>query len=197
MGGRVSGPGATLTSERLVLRPWRPEDREPFAALNADPEVMRFFPAVLSRTESDAVADRIEAHFSRYGYGFWAVEIRGGAPFVGFTGLAEVTFDVPFAPATEVGWRLAREHWGRGYATEAGHAALRYAFETLGREEVVAFAVAGNARSRAVMERLGMTHDEADDFEHPALPPGHPLRQHVLSRLTLAQWTAAGGERRP
>lgn len=165
------------------MRPWRAEDREPFAAINADPEVMRFFPQLLTRGQSDEVADRIEAHMAEHGFGFWALEEFGGAPFVGFAGLGVVQFEAPFTPATEIGWRLAREHWGRGYATEAAGAALGYGFDVLGVQEVVAFAVKDNLRSRAVMERLGMTRDPADDFDHPRLPNDSPLRRHVLYRI--------------
>lgn len=177
----------TLRTARLLLRPWRAEDRDAFAALNADPVVMRFFPTTLTREESDQVADRIEAHFVQHGFGFWAIEVLDGPPFVGFTGLSTVTFDAPFTPATEIGWRLAREYWGRGIATEAARAALDFGFGELGLREVVAFAVKDNARSRAVMERLGMTHDPRDDFDHPRLPSGDPLQRHVLYRIRRAE----------
>lgn len=181
----------TLRTERLLLRPWRSEDLDAFAALNADPEVMRCFPAPLTREESDDLVDRIEAHFAEHGFGFWAVEVLGGASFVGFTGLAVAPFEAPFTPAVEIGWRLAREHWGRGYATEAAHAALTFGFGELGLQEIVAFAVQDNSRSRAVMERLGMTHDPADDFNHPRLPSGHPLELHVLYRIRRAEYLTA------
>ena len=130
-----------IKGERLILRPWTPNDREAFAQLNADPCVMEFFPATLSREESDATADRIEAHFAQHGFGFWAVELLGGPSFIGFTGLAVVPFEAPFTPGVEIGWRLAREQWGRGYATEAAKLALAYGFENLGLDEIVAFAV--------------------------------------------------------
>jgi RimJ/RimL family protein N-acetyltransferase len=172
-----------LETERLILRRWREGDREPFAALNADPVVMEHFPALGSRGESDAMVDRIEAHFDRRGFGLWVVEVRGGAPFVGFVGLWTPTFEAHFMPAVEVGWRLAREHWGHGYATEAARAAVDYGFEEHELDEIVAFTVPANFRSRRVMERLGMTHDPADDFDHPGIPEGHPLRRHVLYRL--------------
>lgn len=172
-----------LETERLRLRRWREGDREPFAALNADPVVMEHLPALTSRAESDAMVDRIEAHFDRRGFGLWAVEVRGGAPFVGFVGLWTPMFEAHFTPAVEVGWRLARAHWGHGYATEAARAAVDYGFEELELEEIVAFTVPGNFRSRRVMERLGMTHDPVDDFDHPGIPAGHPLRRHVLYRL--------------
>ncbi|GIU88749.1 MAG: N-acetyltransferase [Acidimicrobiia bacterium] len=180
-----------LRTGRLRLRAWRPADREPFAALNADPEVMRHFPAPLTRAESDAAADAIAAGLARLGWGLWAVEVEGegGAPFVGFVGLSVPAFAAPFTPCVEVGWRLAREHWGKGYATEGATAAVGFAFGVLGLDEVVSFTVPANRRSRAVMERLGMTHDPADDFDHPRLPEGHPLRRHVLYRLPRGRWS--------
>jgi RimJ/RimL family protein N-acetyltransferase len=172
-----------LRTERLLLRPWRPADREPFAALNADAEVMRHFPAPLTREQSDAFADRIEATFEQQGWGLWAVEVRDGGEFVGFTGLGRPSFDAHFMPAIEIGWRLARGAWGRGYATEAARAAAAFGFETLAADELVSFTAVANTRSRAVMERLGMTYDPADDFDHPSVPAGHELRRHVLYRL--------------
>jgi ribosomal-protein-alanine N-acetyltransferase len=171
-----------VVTARLLLRRWRAEDRAPFAALNADPEVMRFFPAVLSPAESAALAEAIDAHFDVHGFGLWAVEVPGVAPFVGYVGLNVPTFAAPFTPCVEIGWRLAAAHWGRGYATEAARAVLGHAW-TLGLDEVVSFTTAANARSRAVMTRLGMRHEPADDFDHPRLPPGHPLRPHVLYRI--------------
>lgn len=175
--------GPTITTGRLLLRPWRDDDLAPFAALNADPRVMEFFPARLSAAESGQLAARIRAHLRDRGYGLWAVEVPGTAPFIGFVGLATVAAALPFAPAVEVGWRLAADHWGRGYATEAARAALDFGFRTLGLGEVVSFTAALNQRSRQVMRRLGMTRSPADDFEHPALAAGHPLRPHVLYRI--------------
>jgi RimJ/RimL family protein N-acetyltransferase len=172
-----------LRTGRLILRGWRPADREPFAALNADPVAMEHFPARLSREESDAFADRIEAGLRELGWGLWAVEVPGVAGFIGFVGLAEARFYAPFTPAVEVGWRLARANWGRGYATEAARAAVDHGFRELGLEEIVSFTIPANRRSRAVMERLGMTRDPADDFDHPGIPAGHPMRRHVLYRL--------------
>lgn len=178
-----------LRTERLLLRPWRVEDREAFAVMNADPEVMEFLPLALSRAESDALADRIEKHFAQHGFSLWALEVAGGPSFIGFAGLLAVGFEAPFTPAVEVGWRLAREHWGMGYATEAARAAIRYGFERGGLDEIVAFTFEGNLRSRRVMERIDMTRDPADDFEHPLLPSGHPLRRHVLFRLLKTRAT--------
>lgn len=183
-----------LETERLLLRGWRPADRAPFAALNADPEVMEHFPARLSRRESDAMADHIEAHFDREGWGLWAMQERTSGAFLGFTGLARPAFEAPFMPAVEVGWRMARSAWGRGYATEAARASATFAFEALGLEEIVSMAVVANARSRSVMQRLGMTRDPAEDFDHPLVAEAH-LRRHVLYRLTAAHWRAAAGRR--
>lgn len=176
-----------LQTPRLLLRPWRDEDLAPYAALNADPEVMRHFPALLSREESDAQAERIRANFEARGWGLWAVEVKGGAPFIGFVGLAVPGFEAPFMPATEIGWRLARSAWGQGYASEAARAALGFGFAQLGLEAIVSFTALGNQRSRAVMERIGM-HNTGQDFEHPRVPEGSPLRRHVLYRLERRDW---------
>lgn len=174
---------AELRTDRLWLRRWRPGDRAPFAALNADAEVMRHFPAPLLRDESNAFADRIGLSLERDGWGLWALEVQATREFIGFTGLARATFEARFTPAVEIGWRLARAAWGHGYATEAARAAAGFGFEQLGCEELVSFTAVSNARSRAVMQRLGMTHDPADDFDHPRVPEGHPARRHVLYRL--------------
>ncbi len=172
-----------LRTERLVLRRWRDSDREPFAALNADPVVMEHFPSTLSRVDSDGLVDRIEAGFEERGWGLWAVEVAGADPFIGFVGLNPATFEAPFTPATEVGWRLAREAWGHGYATEGARAAVTFGFEACGLGEIVSFTAAGNERSRRVMERLGMRRDPSGDFDHPTIELGHRLRRHVLYRL--------------
>lgn len=178
----MDGP-TELETPRLRLRHWRPSDREPFAAINADPAVMEYFPAPLDREESDRLIDSIETRFERHGFGLWALEVLATEEFVGFTGLAAPSFEAHFTPAVEVGWRLARPAWGKGYATEAGRASLAFGFEQAGLREVVSLTSVGNARSRAVMERLGMTRDPADDFDHPGLEEGHPLRRHVLYRI--------------
>jgi RimJ/RimL family protein N-acetyltransferase len=173
----------TLPSGRICLRRWREEDREPFATMNSDARVMEFFPSRLSRIESDALVDHIQEHFSEHGFGLWAIEVPDVAPFIGFAGLAVPRFSAHFTPCVEIGWRLAIEHWGRGYATGAARLALGYGFGTLALSEVVSFTSATNHRSRAVMERLGMRRDPDEDFDHPALPESHPLRRHVLYRL--------------
>lgn len=170
-----------LRTERLRLRAWRDEDLAAFAALNADPRVMRYFPAPLSPAQSDAMAARSAERFKADGFGLWAIEAIGECAFAGFVGLAVPSFEASFTPCVEIGWRLAHAAWGRGYATEGARAALDFAFGTLGLPEVVSFTAASNERSRRVMERLGMAF--GGGFEHPRLPAGHPLRGHVLYRL--------------
>lgn len=177
-----------LPTERLTLRGFRPGDRAPFAAINADPEVMEFLDGPLSRAESDRLADRIEAHWRARGFGLWALEVTATGSFIGFTGLSVPGFQAAFTPAVEVGWRLARAAWGLGYATEAGSASLRFAFQDLGLEEVVSFTSRRNHRSRAVMDRLGMVHRRQEDFRHPKLPLDHALSQHVLYRISRRRW---------
>jgi RimJ/RimL family protein N-acetyltransferase len=176
-------PAPTIQTERLTLRSFAEADRAPFAAMNADPEVMRHFREALDRATSDALVDRILEAWEGDNVGLWAVARRSDDTFLGFVGLSAPTFEAHFTPAVEVGWRLARDGWGHGYATEAARAALAFGFETLGLQEIVSFTTVDNIRSRRVMERLGMTRDPADDFDHPGLPPGHPLRRHVLYRL--------------
>lgn len=173
---------SSITTERVILRRWRESDREPFARLNANVRVMEYMPHVLSREESDALADRIEGHFRQHGFGLCAVEDRSDGSFIGFIGLSVPTFHAPFTPCVEVGWRLAAEYWGQGLATEGARAIVRNGFETLGLEELVSFTVPTNTKSLRVMEKLGMAHDPSDDFDHPRLPQGHPLRRHVLYR---------------
>jgi RimJ/RimL family protein N-acetyltransferase len=172
-----------LRTERLRLRRWLAADHEPFAALNADPRVMEHFPALLSGEETDARIALIEAHFEQHGFGLWAVEIPAVTPFAGFVGLSVPRFEAHFTPCLEIGWRLAAEHWGRGYATEAARAVLTFGFETLTAGEIVSFTVPDNLRSRRVMEKIGMVHNPDDDFDHPFLPDGHRLRRHVLYRI--------------
>jgi RimJ/RimL family protein N-acetyltransferase len=180
-------PDVTLSTERLLLRPWRESDLEPFAALNADPVVMEYLAKPLDRAESDLMVTRIMSHFDSHGFGLWAVEEPNAAALIGMIGLAIPRFEAHFTPCVEVGWRLARAHWGKGYATEAARAALHYGFEQLGLDEIVAFTVPQNIRSRAVMERLGMTRSPDDDFDHPSLPEGHPRRRQVLYRVRSSQ----------
>ncbi|MFB4309335.1 GNAT family N-acetyltransferase [Actinomadura sp. GTD37] len=179
----------TLRTDRLLLRRWKDADRGPFAALNADPEVMEHFPAPLTRGESDAMIDRLEAGFDERGFGLWALETAAGE-FIGFAGLSVPRFRAHFTPAVEIGWRLARSAWGHGYATEAARRALAFAFDERGLDEVVSFTSVPNLRSRAVMERVGMSRDPSGDFDHPLVPEGHSLRRHVLYRTTAADWAA-------
>lgn len=181
-GPRVSAVPEIRTA-RLLLRAWRREDRDAFAAINADPLVAESLGGPISRERSDATADRAETSLETNGLGFWAVEVPGVAPFVGMAGLCIPAFEAPFMPAVEAGWRLGSAYWGRGYASEAGRASLEFAFDVLGLEEVVAFTAAGNVRSRRVMERIGMSRDTAGDFDHPLLAVGSPLRRHVLYRV--------------
>ncbi|MEO6854765.1 MAG: GNAT family N-acetyltransferase [Rhodoferax sp.] len=170
-----------LETPRLLLRQWLPQDRAPFAALNADPQVMEFFPAVRTRAESDQMVDSCQALIAERGWGFWAAELKTSGQFIGFVGLHEPSALLPFSPCVEIGWRLAAPYWGQGLATEAAKAALQFGFDQVGLAEIVSFTAVANARSRAVMERLGMQADGT--FEHPQVPEGHALRLHCLYRL--------------
>jgi ribosomal-protein-alanine N-acetyltransferase len=175
--------GVTLATDRLILRRWRADDRGPFARINADVRVMEFYPAVLTRAESDSMIERAEAYFRKHGFGPWAVALRATGEFIGYVGLVAPRFEAHFTPCIEIGWRLAAEHWGSGLATEGARAALLFGFETVGLNEIVSFTTPANVRSLRVMQKLGMERDQADDFDHPNLPEGHPLRRHVLYRL--------------
>lgn len=174
---------------RLRLRQWRAEDREPFAELNADPRVREFFPALLDRSESDALAGQLETLIADNGWGLWAVELKSSRDFIGFVGLCIPPSEIPFSPCVEIGWRLAHRYWGHGFATEAARSALRVGFEGLGLREIFSFTSILNKRSRAVMERLGMV-EEPDTFEHPKVPVGNRLRTHCAYRLCADQWAA-------
>ncbi len=174
---------AILETPRLILRHWRDTDLEAFARMNADPKVMEFFPARLTQQQSDALFGRIESHFRKHGFGLFTAEFRQTSLFAGFIGLSVPSFRARFTPCVEIGWRLLPEFWGQGLAPEGAQEVARYAFELLKIKELVSFTVPENVRSRRVMEKLGMTHDPADDFNHPQLPPHHPLRRHVLYRL--------------
>ncbi|WP_194715065.1 GNAT family N-acetyltransferase [Noviherbaspirillum soli] len=176
---------AVIQTARLRLRPWREEDKPPFRALNADPRVMACFPSLLSPSQSDALAERFQKFIEAQGWGFWAVECNATQAFIGFVGLHARPDALPFSPCVEIGWRLAHQYWGRGYASEAAGGALRFGFDRLQLEEIVAFTAVGNVRSRAVMERLGMRED-GNGFDHPALPEGHPLRRHCLYRISAS-----------
>jgi len=177
-----------LTTQRLLLRQWRDSDRDAFARLNADPLVMEHFPRCLSRDESDAWVSRTQEVIAERGWGFWAVEVRRVAPFIGFVGLSVPRFTAHFTPCVEIGWRVAKEFWGNGYAAEAAIASLRFGFEKLTLQQIVAFTAPLNERSIGVMKRIGMSRDPADDFDHPNLPPGDRLQRHVLYRMQRSDW---------
>ncbi len=178
-----------LETERLLLRPWDDADRDVYAAMSADPEVMKYFPAeLMTRAAADAFVDRNQQGFAERGWGWFAVQERASGAFVGVAGLAPVRFEAPFTPAVEIGWRLVRGAWGKGFATEAARASVTFAFDELGLDEVVALAVPANEKSLAVMRRLGMTHDPADDFAHPLVPEDDPLCLCVVYRLTRERW---------
>ena len=172
-----------IETARLLLRRWKDSDREPFARLNADPQVMEFFPRPLTRPESDALAERIERGIEERGFGLYAAELRESGAFIGFIGLSVPAFEARFTPCVEIGWRLAAGYWNRGLATEGARAVARHAFEGLALQAIVSFTAVQNLASRRVMEKIGMTRDPSDDFDHPHLPEGHRLRRHVLYRL--------------
>lgn len=178
----------SIRTDRLILRQWKKGDLEPFANMNADPRVREYFPGLQTREESDHSVSLVSGHIEKYGWGFWAASLVETGEFIGFIGLEDVYFQANFVPAVEIGWRLAYKHWGKGYATEGALACLRYGFETLKLDEIVSFTAVENTRSRRVMEKIGMHHDSKDDFDHPKLPEGHPLRRHVLYRLDRDEW---------
>ena len=175
-----------LKTDRLLLRQWQSEDYPPFARLNNDPIVMAYYPSVLTEPESNALAEKIKDLISQRGWGLWAVELKLNKQFIGFVGLHIPDASLPASPCVEIGWRLDKSSWGKGYATEAANAALTYAFETLHLDEVVSFTSVSNNKSRAVMERLNMTNTQ-ENFEHPILPEGHKLREHVLYKIKKPQ----------
>lgn len=181
----------TLTTKRLILRPWKESDLKPFAELNADPRVMEYLIGPLSQKESNELAVRIQNNIKEQEWGFWAVEVPGVADFIGFIGLAHVLYSTPFTPAIEIGWRLACDYWGKGYATEGAKAALDFGFQSLKLNEIVSFTVANNLSSQHVMEKLGMHRDPKDDFDHPKVPEGHQLKRHILYRLKKNEWEKA------
>jgi len=178
----------SLSTPRLILRRWQLEDREPLYRINSDPRVMHFFPDRLTRAESDATIEHMESHFIEHGFGLWAVELRETGELAGFIGLSVPAFDAHFTPCVEIGWRLGERFWGQGLATEGALEAMRYGFEEKKFNEIVSLTVPQNQRSIRVMQKLGMRRDRADDFDHPLLPPGHPLRRHVLYRRSAADY---------
>ena len=171
-----------IETDRLILRRWQSSDVDPFVSLNADPRVMQFFPATLSRAETEAMISTFEERISQHGFGLWAAELKATVGFIGFIGLDVPCYPLPFSPCVEVGWRLAFDYWGKGYAQEGARAALAFGFKELHLQEIVSFTAANNLRSRQVIERIGMTYDAQGDFDHPKLPERHPLRRHVLYR---------------
>jgi RimJ/RimL family protein N-acetyltransferase len=181
-----------LRSARLRLRQWTEADRIPFAAMHADPAVMEFMPNTLDAAQCDGLIARNARHFAQHGIGLWSLEVVGGQPFIGYAGLLRTPFAAPFTPCVELAWMLAWDFWGHGYAFEAARTVCERAFGDWGFEELVAFTVPANIRARRLMARLGMIHHEAEDFAHPRLPEGHPLRRHVLYRLTKTRWRSAG-----
>jgi RimJ/RimL family protein N-acetyltransferase len=189
--------GGNLTTERLVLGGWDDDATEGLYRLSSDPEVMRHFPAMPSRRQIEAMVDRHSANLAAEGLGLYAVRLRETSTFIGFVGLATPSLEAPFMPCVEIGWRLARHAWGHGYATEAARAVLTHGFSTLGLPDIVSFTAAVNEPSIAVMRRLGMHTDPAEDFDHPNVPEGHPVRRHVLYRLTADEWRRSRPERSP
>ncbi|MBS0624378.1 MAG: GNAT family N-acetyltransferase [Verrucomicrobia bacterium] len=179
-----------LKTKRLILRPWKEADLAPFAALNADPKVMEYFPSILTKEQSEATLKSSQAHIEKYGWGKWAVTLIETGEFIGRIGLEELDFQANFSSNIELGYRLAFEHWGKGYASEGANAALKYGFNYLNLNEIIAFTPVQNMLSRAVMKRIGMHHDSKDDFDHPKLLEGHPLRRYVLYRISQKEWVA-------
>ncbi|MEC5209557.1 RimJ/RimL family protein N-acetyltransferase [Psychrobacter sp. PL15] len=183
-----------IATERLYLRQWQPSDFALFADMNTDPEVMRYFPKLLSAAVSDSIANKCQQLIKDNGWGFWAVSLKDSSEnsdtFIGFVGLNDTHADLPCAPCVEIAWRLRKDYWGQGYATEAAHAALKFAFDALVLDEVVAFTAVINKRSQLLMERIGMSNTQ-DNFYHPALSPSHPLAEHVLYKITQQQWQEA------
>ena len=182
-----------IETERLYLRQWQASDFVVFAAMNADPEVMKYFPKLLSATVSDIIANKCQQLIEENGWGFWALSLKEGSDnndaFIGFVGLNQTHAEMSFAPCVEIAWRLRKEYWGQGYATEAARASLDFAFSELALDEVVAFTAVINQRSQLLMARIGMT-DTQDNFYHPALESNHPLAEHVLYKITRQQWQA-------
>jgi len=178
---------STLTTHRLILRQWLPNDYSLFSKINADSDVMKYYPSILTESESNRFAKKAESLISKRGWGFWAVELKEDNSFIGFVGLHEPEADLPFTPCVEIGWRLSKKYWGKGYATEAARAVLNYAFDVLQLNEVVSFASLQNAKSKSVMERLKM-ENVMQNFEHPSISEGHHLREHVLYKINKAMW---------
>jgi 3-dehydroquinate dehydratase/shikimate dehydrogenase len=179
-----------IKTKRLILRPWLPEDFAPFAQMNADPRVRQYFLSTLTPKESNLEASAHARFIEEHGWGLWAVSVPSVADFIGFIGLNQIRFTAPFTPAIEIGWRLAHEYWGKGYATEGALASLTYGFDTLKLNEIVSFTSIHNIPSISIMKKIGMKHNPADDFDHPKISKGHPLRRHVLYRINKQLYDA-------
>jgi RimJ/RimL family protein N-acetyltransferase len=192
----VATPAIEFNTSRLALRVWQDRHRAPFAAMNADPEVMRYFPALMSVEQTNAGIDTWRQQFAERGWSNWAVETLDTGEFVGFIGLSVPRRQLPFTPCVEIGWRLKRFAWGHGYATEGARECLRVGFEQLGLEEIVSFTTLSNLPSIAVMERIGMLNQHSK-FEHPGVPEGSPLRPHCLYKMTRAQWSLMSDRANP
>jgi RimJ/RimL family protein N-acetyltransferase len=178
-----------IQTERLLLRPWKDADLAPFAEMSANPEVMEFFPAILSAAESNAMVGSFCEHFEKYGFGWAACELKSSSEFIGFVGLHRIEYETSFSPCVEIGWRIARKHWGQGFAVEGAEAMLEFGFKNLGLTEIVSMTAVGNLKSRRVMEKIGMTRNSEEDFDHPKVSDGHPLKRHVLYRIQKARET--------
>lgn len=181
-----------LETDRLILRTWKPTDIELMAAIDQDPKVCQYLGAIGNRAATEAGIQRIIKHYAEHGFSLYAVELKQNGEFIGFVGLSIPSFEAHFTPAVEIGWRLASQHWGKGYATEAAEAVLRYGFLTLNLNEIVSFTVVDNQASRRVMEKIGLHHHPQDDFDHPKLTADSPLRRHVLYRLSKAEYLKNG-----
>ena len=177
-----------LETERLILRRWKEADIEPFFKITSDPEVRRYYPNVLTINETKSLVTRIESHFVKESFGLWALELKSTGEFIGYTGLSKPTFEAHFMPCVEIGWQIARRYWGQGYAPEAANKALEDGFVRIGLDEIVSFTTVSNDKSIRVMEKLGMHRNPKDDYLHPFLPEGHPLKPHVLFRLKKTEW---------
>ena len=178
-----------IKTKRLLLRQWNKADLADFALLNSDPEVMEYLPKILNREESDNLADRIISLLSDNGWGFWAVETISNNSFIGFVGLHEPKYELPVKPCVEIGWRLSRKYWGNGYATEAGNAALEFAFKTLNLNNVYSFTSVANLKSESVMKRLKL-ENQNKNFNHPSIPDDCQYREHVLYKIKKETWSA-------
>jgi RimJ/RimL family protein N-acetyltransferase len=183
------GIGLMLKTSRLILRRWKDSDLQPFAAMNADPIVMEHFPKTSTLEETKSMIERIETRFSENGFGLWAAEIISTQEFIGFVGLQRPTFEAPFMPCVEIGWRLAKQFWGQGYAPEAASGVLQDGFERILLDEIVSMTTTTNLNSMRVMQKIGMKTNPKENFQHPLVEDGHRLQEHVLYRISKEQWS--------